>query len=1230
MRNFLLCAGLLCALSAPLPSLCEDGFTDVSVKPLGVVTNDLWAENGVFEFPVNTALLRRIVLSPDDIGGAVMQAELLRPGKHVEILLSGIAADADTVQIGGSGFSGLQGNGDSLGFFAWKSGWHYNGGMSAEDFGVEAMFGDGRRAFVPLPPAEKWEGCYAVTELGVFRAAGISRRDAFASGFGSGRAEYASVTNAVCAGSAGTYKTGSGAFVSAVREGVVKIHTNGRSSFSKEFDFAPGIVFVPSEPGAYRFCGKAAFRCEGDTGGVAYMSGALRSPGGSLKGLKAELSVCARDGREFAADAAEIPAASGGRVRFSGKLAEELRRLLSDGVGDAFFRIRINGENKSAVLRSESAAGRISVREYPKHIVFPLDIKPVPGVYVKTENGHLTYGGKRLRLWGQVMNGTGERIRALGFNCVRTWFQSSFYDKESAKRGAAMNYTPGDGSSLDKFDASVADWKKHGMFIMFATTVGFGMPLEPVLEDGSWLADEVRRERGEEAWKEWRDAVKEAGLSAAYRLSYADDLLWRIRMRHAYNVFSHTNPYTGRKYSEEEMIAIVEIANEAGIVKNWLEGGIEKWPEYFKSNLRKKWNDWLSARYGGEEGLVRAWGSLLPGESLSGGTVELKPVVSERNQFPAARQSDFVRFAVETVNARNREYRDFCRTLAPEGVGVNVVPFSYDSQYRPNIPWLYTNSLGGMSTVSMYFWDDASMLTKPPALYVLDSSRIKGMPAVIYETQRARPSPYRAEYPYMLAALASWQDFDVVIWHGNWFGGKSPEQLLAERITPGNANHYWDAVHLETDPVMSSAIAAAGRIFISGAIAPASDPVCVRMYEDDIFSYRKWNGADISGLTFTRGTEIEFSSGSDPAAGENPLPPAPRSADGSVKSGDSIIWDWEHGRLIIDTPSAKVYAGKVLREPYVFKDGIALGGITAPFAAISLVSLDGRPLTGSNSCCRAVSSAVFDARNTGFEYEYGVLGGPVAQARAVKNRGWAPAVVDPVEYTLSFPEKFDAGIVSLDFAHRAEGRITLGNTGVIKRAHPCSWIDEITFTGRRGAASAAAEENPGAAGDAADARTSVAAGEFSNAVFSGWDAPFPGVTWGDSLEFAHRRIREGAAVFSRISIPSGKDDGSGDSIAVHDTDAIAGVPADVTLQFGRGGTLSRVSVVFTGAASFAEISACVSKTMGTPKTVKSSDEAFDEQRAEWVKTYPNGSVRTVVTEAQATVRMEMIKTAAEK
>ncbi len=235
-----------------------------------------------------------------------------------------------------------------------------------------------------------------------------------------------------------------------------------------------------------------------------------------------------------------------------------------------------------------------------------------------------------------------------------------------------------------------------------------------------------------------------------------DERLRKAYLRHIEAFLNHINPYTGRSYAQEETIALWELGNEDWLINRLIGGEAVELPAYFKAKLRDRWNAWLTDRYRSDGRLRRAWGELNADESLDRGSVALAPAFAQRVDYPEARARDFVEFVSGLVSDFLLGFEAHARRQAPEGVGVNVTPFSFDTQYRPNTPWLYSNAgHADVANFGMYFWSLTSSLTAPPKMYVMDSNTVAGKPTVIYETNNGRPNPHRVEQAMRNTALAS-------------------------------------------------------------------------------------------------------------------------------------------------------------------------------------------------------------------------------------------------------------------------------------------------------------------------------------------------------------------------------------------------------------------------------------------------------------------------------------------
>lgn len=887
----------------------------------------------------------------------------------------------------------------------------------------------------------------------------------------------------------------------------------------------------------------------------------------------------------------------------AGDAAELPLLLTAEGAGSA--KIQLYGAT-SGKLRQPAVLA--TVKNYPRAPLLEFDVKPEPGVYCTAKNGHLDYGGRRLRLWGTVGYGAIERKRKMGFNCSRLWDEPDLYDKQSVKRGEPKAATdPGP----DKFDVEVAATWQLGMFIMYAGlthTIPLDKYRESLLADDSFLA-------GGDDWPAWKEAVKTK--VDQNRLAIFDDRFARLRFTHAKNLLNHRNPLTGRRLGEEEAIAVYEIWNELGFLTWALEGGLDKSPAYFRDKARARWNTWLVKQYADEAALLRAWGRLAPGESLAGGRIQLGPMLAQRNEYPEARGRDFVRFWIELLDDFNQKFREHCRAQMPQGVGVNVAPFSFDTQYRPSVPWDYSKSLGDVNCFGMYFWGIREELARPPSMYVIDSHTLADRPTVLYETNHARPSAFRSDYPQRIAALACWQDWDGVIFH-YWGGipesGTPDEDYLLAALPHVNRSHYWSGVQHAFDPVMCSSMAIAGRMFLNHAAADAPKPVTVDVGRKAIFGFDAYNGLGLGQLTFARGARIRFTPKQDTGVSVAGQPlPEPERISGAVRAGREIIWDWPHGRLIVDTPTYKAYVGRTAGA-YRFSDGLTLSDVNQPWVCFALASDDGRPLVGPNASRRMLVSAVRDAKNRGFEIDPAFPGGsPFDTADAIRQRGTAPVIVDTLGYTLAFPTEIAGRFEGFDFALRriVEQPVPSGNRLVCE---PRELFLGVLTIDTRGKPTATPSTTLAIATEEQPAATAATGGPAATGLPGVWN-PVPGLTWGVDAETACKMLNASRLAFSSITKPeAGKPDGI---VAVTDAPLLWKSPTDLVLSF-RGGRLHSIRATVKRPPALIEAVADYEKRFGPPqeKTLARQEEV---SRIRWQVKQDAGLLEIVMTEAQGTL-----------
>ena len=893
--------------------------------------------------------------------------------------------------------------------------------------------------------------------------------------------------------------------------------------------------------------------------------------------------------------------------------------LKAEGIGGGFVAFSTDqGRGANAPQTGVNLLAR------PYENLFTVPVRNKPGVYNKLVGGNFMYGGERLRLWGVTMTPRpnpemATRLRRIGFNAARLWGPdvNTFYDAASISNGLPKVAVKGDGSRADEFHRLFAEMKKEGMFIDFTSL----MDSAPVnTSDGSWLKTVGG---GDADWDAWREAWDTKGLHRVVRSFGAcfDERIMAARKKHIANVLEFRNPYTGIKYGEEECIALYELDNEQAIYMRLMENGFGGWPEYFLAKYRAKWNAWLIAKYGNIDALKTAWGALDDGESLADNSVKLEPVLASRAKYSAARASDFIEFNCVTIQNHYKHLEAFARSQAPKGNGVNVVPFSYDTQFRPSTQWIHTTATGDIANFGMYFWTLSSALTAPPSMYTMDSHTVKDKATVIYETNVGRPNPFRAEAPLRIAAFAAYQDWDAIFWH--FYYGISDanrtvpeEQYIANPIKQPNRGHYWSAVEFETDGLLQSVLSLAGKMFVSGMLAPAKKPVEYVVGRDSLYSFNTFNGINTSRAAFEHGAAFVFEQ--NKPGGTDIKGVSAESLQGpiigAVKSGEHTIWDWENGRLIIDAPTVKAYVGKPMGA-YKFSDKIAVnftGKKEDAFICFTLVSADGKPLIESK---RAYLSVVDDALNTGFQMNAahllrpnGMFTPPNEQANAIVNTGRSPVLYTPVDYELFWPRAWRGAVANYDFAMRKIDETPLASNSLKHKGVP-PWMTVLDISALNAAAPTPETTVPPSRGPAATEGDTRAADSTAGTIAL-WN-PLPNANWGDGYFRTHLVLRDGS--FLRTSI-SGEDTSANSAKTITMTEAalFGDSIADLLITFAADKMVS-INMNFTRPLALPELIKLLESKYGAPKQQTIAASADKTSTIIWE---PADGFRAVITETQ--------------
>ncbi|WP_028534507.1 carbohydrate binding domain-containing protein [Paludibacterium yongneupense] len=214
--------------------------------------------------------------------------------------------------------------------------------------------------------------------------------------------------------------------------------------------------------------------------------------------------------------------------------------------------------------------------------------------FVGVRNGHLYAEGRRLRLLGVncVFGGAlpehdvAERIAArmarFGINAVRFHHMDTRPAPDGLLLADRLTLDP---KALDRLDYFIAALKRVGIYSDLNLHVGRSYP-----GFAPWSDAQGRPQP--QYWK---------GVDLFYPPMIA------MQRDYARTLLSHRNPYTGHQYRDEPALALVEINNEDGLIREWQDGALDRMSEPYRSELRQRWNRWLSAHYRSTAELARAW-----------------------------------------------------------------------------------------------------------------------------------------------------------------------------------------------------------------------------------------------------------------------------------------------------------------------------------------------------------------------------------------------------------------------------------------------------------------------------------------------------------------------------------------------------------------------------------------------------------------------------------------------
>ncbi len=679
---------------------------------------------------------------------------------------------------------------------------------------------------------------------------------------------------------------------------------------------------------------------------------------------------------------------------------------------------------------------------------------PADDEYVQVKDGHMHLKGKRVRYWGIIYSGIGgpwkkmpnttaaekkarleqmqrnyaagaDRSVALGFNLYRCWARPKWGDWEK-----------GDTSDNDALCYWLNELDKRGVKVwMSALNKGYAKPSDVDIVDDPATAD---------AWKKAVEAVAagarkrrkhqgSGGIGCGHFLATMwDPRLEAVMIRDLKRSADLRNPYKGGlRLADDPQIVIWELSNEQRWLPKMLRGQWQKMHPFFKDQLILKWHEFLTKKYKDEETLKQRWLALLPGESLKDKTILITPLAGKtqavtlndanpqavaalkqvvkqkytRDDFNRHRGEDVIEFFTEMLVAHKVRVKNALKTF---GKSCKLSPCLLDTGEGYNTQYTYLHQHGDASSICTYIsglmhdkqdkrfpWN--SLVDEPPRLCWnvpwIETQRLVDKPFFVYENNADNPSKYRAEWPYLMAALASIQDFDVVCFHlfSNYMHS-ADDKFEGWMDYSSSNNKHPQGLHFRRDEIYSSAIRAAGYLFRNFALKPAPKPTVLTFGRRTTFdpasmdygvAYGKY-GLRVLPTAYRHGVRMKVDLTQEGDSAEGPVVTDRGIYESCpLRPSENIEYDWQKSYVKFDAKTGVTYVGFFAEHggPVKFKDGIVLDKITVKnddgiaypmtekelYVAFSAVARDGKALDQTKDAQISLVSTSF---NSGFKLDH--------------------------------------------------------------------------------------------------------------------------------------------------------------------------------------------------------------------------------------------------------------------
>jgi hypothetical protein len=679
-----------------------------------------------------------------------------------------------------------------------------------------------------------------------------------------------------------------------------------------------------------------------------------------------------------------------------------------------------------AAATAQPAAGRQTDGEWAPFVIDhfsrqdgPADVRFLldgpAGKYgqIEARDGHLYLpNGKRFRCWGVNLTGWtvggaeippkqegstfARQLARLGVNCVRFHFLDMPDTSEArqetgptgdagpttnrprglidSKRDDTSHFNP---QQLDRLDHFFAELKANGIYANFNLNVGH-------------------------TWKKG-DNVPDAeliGVAKAYT-HFGPELIAKQK-EYARMLLGHTNPYTKMRYADDPAVVTVEILNENSLLefwqRNWFRGELKDGaprrqldltPHYLDL-LTRLYNEWLARnRSAAEIAAIRR----------EAGVAASSPIPIMRTpQFPHASKTRFhaeAQFLIDTERGFFKDMEGFLRNEL--GVKAPIIATADHTYFIPGEPHLASTSALDIVDAHVYWQHPAiygkrntPMVNEPldSIIQKLSRTAMVGKPFTVSEVNEPFPNEYDAELIPILAAYGALQDWDGIYFY-----------TFEAQIRGQQKQIVGDHFDITQHPSKIAQLPVGAMMFLRGDVAAAKKVVTRSYSAEQIYEMARMPISAMPSFTpnypkalpLVHETRIKCLK----CAPTAPAAPEVKDPGNIVSDTGELSWRTEggsNGLVMVDTPKSQALVGfieanQVPTSQLATQVGTAnlTADIGNDFAALTLSSLDGKPISESNLMLLTTSAR---GKNTGSEWN--------ARRSVYSKWGEPPSLIDPV------------------------------------------------------------------------------------------------------------------------------------------------------------------------------------------------------------------------------------------